>query len=120
MTLSKIKWAFINLKHIFQNISIFHHIPCSSLKNVLAESLFSPASMAVVNEIMYVIGGNIYHENDDVEHRPVPVELFDPKKEAWEMLDIKSDGITLRSVCVLDNKVVTTVVLFSCTCCNSF
>ena len=76
--------------------------------------------MAVVNEIMYVIGGNIYHENDDVEHRPVPVELFDPKKEAWEMLDIKSDGITLRSVCVLDNKVVTTVVLCSCTCCNFF
>ncbi|XP_063685339.1 kelch-like protein 3 [Bolinopsis microptera] len=63
-------------------------------------------SMAVVNEIMYVIGGNIYHENDDVEHRPVPVELFDPQKEAWEMLDIKSDGITLRSVCVLDNKVI--------------
>ena len=89
-------------------------------ENCPAESSFSPASMAVVNEIMYVIGGNIYHENDDVEHRPVPVELFDPKKEAWEMLDIKSDGITLRSVCVLDNKVVTTVVSFSCTCCNSF
>ena len=61
--------------------------------------------MAVVKEMMYVIGGNIYHENDDVEHRPVPVELFDPKKEMWEMLDIKSDGITLRSVCVLDDTV---------------
>ena len=62
--------------------------------------------MAVVNDLMYVIGGNIYHENDDVEHRPVPVELFDPKRDSWEMLNIKSEGITLRSVCVLNEKVL--------------
>ena len=27
--------------------------------------------MAVVKDLMYVIGGNIYQENDDSEHKPV-------------------------------------------------
>ena len=79
---------------------------------------FSVLSMAVVNDLMYVIGGNIYHENDDVEHRPVPVELFDPKRDSWEMLNIKSEGITLRSVCVLNEKVGLTLSGFWATYLN--
>jgi len=63
-------------------------------------------SMAVVDNLMYVIGGNIYNEFDDSDHKPVPVEIFDPATSQWEILNIKSEGITLRSICVLESKIV--------------